>query len=108
MIDEDLIVSTCLDLPPPVARRHLTVHPVVQILILIVFFRSVLHPIPERRIPNQLSYTFDWVPSPELDFLDNGITIFVLAVSGDFEDFTYPLWSLGEAIDFLKECMFVL
>jgi len=105
---EYLNASTCLDLPPPITCRHLIVDPVVQLLILIAFLGSKLHPILERWVPNQLAHTVNRIPSPEFNLLDNSVAIFILAVSGDFEDFASPLRAFGEAIDFLEEGVFVL
>jgi len=103
-----LNASTCLDLPPPVTCCHLIVHPVFQVLVLVMLFRSVFHPILECRVPNQLSNTFHWVPSPQLNFLDDGVAVFILAISSDLEDFACPLWTLRKAINFLEERVFVL
>ena len=108
VIDEYLNARTCLDLPPPVTCCHLIIHPVIQVLILIVFFRHISHPTLKHRVSNQLSHTFNWVPSPELHFINNGVTIFILTVSSDLEDFACPLWTLGEAVNFLEKHMLVL
>ena len=102
-----LNASTCLDLPPPIPCGHLAVYSIPQLLILIVLLRCVFHPILECRVPNQLTHTLNRIPSPELNFLDDRIAVLVLAVSSDFKDFTFPLWALGETINFLEERMLV-
>jgi len=73
-----------------------------------MLFWSVFHPILERRVPNQLSNTFHRVPSPQLNFLNDGVAVFILAISSDLKDFTRPLWTLRKAINFLEECVLVL
>ena len=108
MTERYLNASTYLDLPPPIACCHLIIHPILQLLVLIVFLGSISHPILKCRVPNQLSHTLDWIPPPELNLFNDSVAILVLAIAGDLEDFTSPLWTLREAVDFLEECMFVV
>ena len=55
-----------------------------------------------------IPHTRHRIALPELNLLNNGVTILILAVSSDFKDFARPLGALGEAVNPLEERMYVL